>query len=124
MYAGSAVVAIKSGGPKETVLDGITGILVDMMPGESCEKLAGAIGELLVDPIKAIGMGKRGHEYVKEKFGLGPFRQEWKRLVEEEGIVRGQRRKEVSGGGISVIYRIGIFLMVLIAWWYYSASQS
>jgi Glycosyltransferase len=92
MYAGSAVVAMKSGGPEETVKDGITGILVDMTPKDTCEKLANAIRSLLEDPKIAIDMGKCGHEHVKKHFGLDPFRQEWSRLVLQEAVPRGKER--------------------------------
>jgi glycosyltransferase involved in cell wall biosynthesis len=92
MYAGSAVVAMKSGGPEETVQDGVTGILVDMTPEDTCEKLKIAICSILQDPKKAIEMGKCGHNYVKNKFGLVPFRQEWTRLVLQEAIPRGKER--------------------------------
>ena len=113
MYAGSAVVAIKSGGPKETVLDGVTGILVDMIPGDSCEKLADAIGELLNDPAKAIEMGKRGHEHVKEKFGLKPFQREWKRLV-LAAIPRGHKRQESASRRVSLFFT---YAFLLLAWY-------
>ena len=92
MYAGSAVVAMKSGGPEETVQDGITGILVDMTPKDTCEKLTNAIRSLLDNPKRAIEMGKCGHEHVKNKFGMDPFRQEWSRLVLNEAIPRGKER--------------------------------
>ena len=46
MYAGSAVVAIKSGGPKETIVDGVTGILVDIADGKTSDNMKIAIKTL------------------------------------------------------------------------------
>jgi hypothetical protein len=116
MYAGSAVVAMRSGGPKETILDGVTGVLVDMKLGDNCDALAIAIKDLLDDPKKAIKIGERGHDHVKEKFGLEPFRKEWKRLVLDEGIPRGQRRlKDRSGLGRVMFFMT--YAVILAAWY-------
>ena len=114
MYAGSAVVAIKSGGPKESVLDGVTGILVDMKSGNSSDSLAKAMKQLLDDPSKAIEMGKRGHEHVKEHFGLDPFRREWKRLVVDEGIPRGHQREVNSSNRMALVLS---YAVLLLAWY-------
>lgn len=94
MYAGSAVVAGNSGGPIETIINGQTGILVDMKPGDSSssQNLAGAIRELLENPKRAIKMGRAGHLYVKEKFGLEPFRRQWKHILLHGAIPKGKHR--------------------------------
>jgi glycosyltransferase involved in cell wall biosynthesis len=130
MYAGSAVVAMKSGGPEETVQDGITGILVDMTPNDTCEKLANAICSLLDDPKKAIEMGKCGHEHVKKNFGMDPFRQEWSRLVLHEAIPRGKERLRNVHDSIrtSTIFWwcLGLFLAFCVWWlrWIMASSQA
>lgn len=118
MYAGSAVVAMKSGGPEETVQDGITGILVDVTSSEdTCEKLKNAICSLLKDPKKAIEMGKCGHAHVKHKFGLVPFQQEWSRLVRQEAIPRGKQRLQ---GRKAKGYEIGSHeIMSFRSWWWW-----
>lgn len=114
MYAGSAVVAIKSGGPKETIVDGVTGILVDIADGKTSDNMKIAIKTLLDDPMKAIDMGKRGHDHVKEHFGLEPFRREWKRLVVDEGMPRGRLRQEHSSRRMILILS---YCVLLLAWY-------
>jgi len=116
MYAGSAVVAMRSGGPTETILDGVTGVLVDMKLGDNCDALSIAIKDLLDDPKKAIKMGERGHDHVKEKFGLEPFRKEWKRLVLDEGIPRGQRRMK-DRSGLDRVILFMTYAVILAAWY-------
>jgi hypothetical protein len=54
----------------------------------SSNGLSAAIKQLLDDPSKTIAMRKWGHEHVKERFGLEPFRREWKKLVLDEDIPR------------------------------------
>ena len=78
MYAGSAVVALKSGGAMEMVVHGETGILVDLEGDGAGEEgalaghvvLAGVILRLVRNPEEAIEMGRKGHEHVKKNFGL------------------------------------------------------
>ena len=79
MYAGSPVIAVNSGGPKETVVDCVTGRLVMNSP----HAFAGAIYEMIVDPKKAREMGRRGHERVKSRFGMDRFRSEWLAVIED-----------------------------------------
>ncbi len=114
MYAGSAVIAMNSGGPKETVVDGVTGILVDLKPGDDCTKLADAIQELLSDSQKAINMGKKGHEHVKQKFGMVPFQRQWKNIVQDQAIPRGLKRKQGPRGFISPMHIL--MLITIIVW--------
>lgn len=65
MAAGKAVVASNSGGVKEIVLDGETGMLVE--PGDS-EGFAGAIQTLVADPERRKTMGVRGRERALQHF--------------------------------------------------------
>ena len=58
------VVAVAEGGPRYTVRDGETGLLV---PAEETE-LAGAISSLLGDTARAQEMGRRGREWVRASF--------------------------------------------------------
>ena len=63
---GLPVVVGRSGGAPETVLDGVTGHVVDpAVPAE----LAGRIAELLSDPVRAAAMGRAGRELVVQRFG-------------------------------------------------------
>jgi len=126
MFAGSAVIAMKSGGPKETVLDGVTGILVDVnvdagdckVSGDGgCDKLAKAMEELLLDPHKAIRMGKSGHEHIKNKFGIEPFRKEWKKIVEEQAIPQGKKRRQQQLQQRGISFGHLAMLVALIAWY-------
>ena len=69
MYAGSPVLAVASGGPLETVLDGKTGFLCEA----TGRGFAEAMLRLLRKPESKEEMGRAGHEHVKEKFGLDAF---------------------------------------------------
>ena len=79
MYAGTPVVAVRSGGPMETVIDGTTGRL--------CEPTAQAFGEALLelirDPAKATAMGRAGQRHVEATFGTKRLAREFQALLEE-----------------------------------------
>jgi glycosyltransferase involved in cell wall biosynthesis len=98
MYAGSAIVALNSGGPKETVQDGSTGYLVDLKPGDAFEYLETAIENIIANPLKAIEMGIKGHEHVKSKFGIKTFQSQWSLLIMDaraNGKIRLKKRSKV-----------------------------
>jgi phosphatidyl-myo-inositol dimannoside synthase len=59
--SGLPVVAGDSGGAPETVLDGITGNVVD---GRDLDRIADAVATLLADPILASEMGEAGRRWV------------------------------------------------------------
>jgi phosphatidylinositol alpha-1,6-mannosyltransferase len=63
--SGRPVIAGKSGGSDEAVLDGQTGYLVD---GESAEQIADAILKLLLDENLANRLGRNGKKRVEEEF--------------------------------------------------------
>lgn len=63
--SGLPVVAGRSGGAPETVLDGHTGRVVD---GGDVTQLAGAVGELLADPDLAARMGAAGQDWVNTQW--------------------------------------------------------
>ncbi|MBM2803540.1 MAG: hypothetical protein HW419_1433 [Deltaproteobacteria bacterium] len=67
MAAGKAVIATKVGGLAESVVDGVTGILV---PPRDSEALAGAIAKIGKQPELAAAMGQRGRARVLEHFTL------------------------------------------------------
>jgi alpha-1,3/alpha-1,6-mannosyltransferase len=79
MYAGTPVVAVHSGGPTETVRDGVTGFLRESTP----EAFGQALQEFIQTPTLATQMGKAGRDHVEDKFGTRRFRDEWKVLVKE-----------------------------------------
>ncbi len=67
MAVGRAVVATRTGGIPEVVIDGQTGLLVERndAPG-----LAAAIDALLLDPARRRDMGQAGRQVVEEKFAM------------------------------------------------------
>ena len=64
-YFGKPVIAGKSGGVFDAVIDGVTGLLVDP---ESPEEIANAIIELLENPELARKLGEQGRKRVLEEF--------------------------------------------------------
>ncbi len=118
MDAGVPVVAIRSGGPMETVVDGVTGYLVDYSEAESEEETADgggalnngnsttsksynknktvkgyadAIAKIISNPKDAILMGRNGRKRVDEIFGMEIFRKQWWDLL-LEAQKRGKKR--------------------------------
>lgn len=70
MSHGTPVIAINSGGPRETVLDGITGYLCEPTPAAICEKLL-----LLKDmgTAERSRMRSQAMEHVRRNFTLETF---------------------------------------------------
>jgi alpha-1,3/alpha-1,6-mannosyltransferase len=97
MYAGRPVIAVKSGGPMETVVDGKTGFLCDKTPKAFCE----ALTKLVKNPALSTTLGKAGHEHVKLKFGLERFQKHWAQLVDDT-IEAGKVRRMNQRGGYMV----------------------
>ncbi|HTI77997.1 MAG TPA: glycosyltransferase family 4 protein [Mycobacterium sp.] len=62
---GVPVVAGRSGGAPETVVDGETGVVVD---GWDVGAIAASVGDLLADPDKAARMGEAGRRWVVENW--------------------------------------------------------
>jgi glycosyltransferase involved in cell wall biosynthesis len=65
MSCGRPVVGAAVGGLLDTVVDGVTGVLV---PPKDPERLAGALKELLEDPVLRRRMGRAGMARVAEKY--------------------------------------------------------
>ncbi len=80
MAAGKPVVATRTGGIPEAVIDGETGLLVP--PGDP-SALAAALLSLLRDPDRAIAMGIAGRRRVLERFPIGKMVGEVEQLYEE-----------------------------------------
>ncbi len=62
MSCGTPVIAVKEGGPRESVIDGQTGFLVDRVPDE----FASCLCRLLQDSILRKELGENGVNYVRE----------------------------------------------------------
>jgi phosphatidylinositol alpha-1,6-mannosyltransferase len=62
---GLPVVAGRSGGAPETVLDGVTGTVVD---GREVGQIADVVGALLADPAQATKVGLAGREWVSQNW--------------------------------------------------------
>lgn len=62
---GLPVVAGRSGGSTDAVIDGETGVLVD---GSDVSEVAAAVADLLLDPNRAAAWGARGREWVTEQW--------------------------------------------------------
>jgi starch synthase len=82
MACGAAVVATRTGGIPEVVLDGETGLLVPLEIGDPATRepvdpaafaadLAAAVNELLADPARAEAFGRAGRERVLRSFSWG-----------------------------------------------------
>lgn len=61
---GTPVVAVPEGGVRETVIDGINGLLVPGYP----DRLAEALGRLVADPAFAERLGRQGRALVRERW--------------------------------------------------------
>jgi alpha-1,3/alpha-1,6-mannosyltransferase len=69
MAAARPVVAVNSGGPRETIRHGETGLLCEPTP----ESFAAALCPLVADPVTAQRMGRAGREHVARHFSLADF---------------------------------------------------
>ncbi len=69
MYAGTPVIAVSSGGPLETVIDGKTGFLCENAPNAFAIDML----KFITDPKLASSMSDTCHSHVVKKFGLEKF---------------------------------------------------
>ncbi|KAJ3286309.1 Alpha-1,3-mannosyltransferase-like protein [Rhizoclosmatium sp. JEL0117] len=69
MYAGLPVIAVNSGGPLESIIDGVTGYLRNPEPSEFAE----ALSILVKSPSKKSAIGAAGKKRVLDKFTLDAF---------------------------------------------------
>jgi glycosyltransferase involved in cell wall biosynthesis len=78
MAAGKAVVSIRAGGPRDTVIEGVTGVFVD---GQSVEALIDGIERL--DRLSFDPAAIRAHA---EEFDVSVFRRRWRELFARYGV--------------------------------------
>ena len=88
MAAGRPVIAADSGGPLETVVDGVTGFLRP----PTAEAFADALRVLVEDPARADQMGAAGRERVVERFSLEAFGERLEAVVRSAGLSARRRR--------------------------------
>ncbi|KAJ3058039.1 Alpha-1,3-mannosyltransferase-like protein [Rhizoclosmatium hyalinum] len=69
MYAGLPVIAVNSGGPLESIIDGVAGYLRNPEPSEFAE----ALSILVKSPSKKSAIGAAGKKRVLDKFTLDAF---------------------------------------------------
>jgi alpha-1,3/alpha-1,6-mannosyltransferase len=87
MAAGRPVVAVRNGGPAETIRDGETGFLCEPAPAA----FAAALARLIGDPERARRMGTAGREHVARHFSRAAFGARF------DAVVRAVARAERSG---------------------------
>jgi glycosyltransferase involved in cell wall biosynthesis len=80
---GVPVVTTDVPGCRETVIEGMTGLLV---PPKDSEALANAISELLENPDLRKSMGRRGRQMVEEKFDIRSITEQYLDVYRELGI--------------------------------------
>mmetsp|Transcript_10453 Transcript_10453/g.13830 ORF Transcript_10453/g.13830 Transcript_10453/m.13830 type:complete len:484 (+) Transcript_10453:153-1604(+) len=90
MYCKTPVVAVNTGGPTETVLDGQTGFLCDPTPQAFGKALLTLIRQ---DPQLTADMGQAGRQHVLRTFGQERMVEEWNTLVNET-VQKGKKRQE------------------------------
>lgn len=94
MAAGTPVVCCRSGGPKETVLDGTTGYLCD----PPTDKTFGEALKILIgDPALVERMGAEAKKHAKTTFGMERLKKEWKEFV-TTAVDKGKKRVAERGG--------------------------
>ncbi|EAR97317.1 alpha-1,3-mannosyltransferase ALG2 (macronuclear) [Tetrahymena thermophila SB210] len=79
MYMKRPVLACNSGGPKESVVDGETGFLLQSNPSDWSKKM----DWIAKNPSKAAEMGQNGRKRAIEKFGLEAFAESIDKSVRE-----------------------------------------
>ena len=128
MDAGVPVVAINSGGPMETIVNGVTGYLVDYSSVDSNTRenptvkgFAEAINKLLSNPSESKMIGQRGRERVDKEFGMEIFRKQWWELLTEaqhRGLERSKRYPRIGWTVIRMMCDLGwIVPFALVVRW-------
>ena len=72
------VIAGKSGGAPDAVIDGVTGVVVD---GQNNEQIAQAVIELLADPAKGRQMGSMGRQWIIDNWRWEIWSQKFEELL-------------------------------------------
>lgn len=110
MAAGTPVVAVNSGGPKETVIHGMTGFLCDATP----QAFYKALLQYVQDPSLADKMGMAGRQHVLKQFSQERFQQEWSGLT-TEAVETGRRRLRQSKQSYAVYKGLFVVMEAMVA---------
>lgn len=97
----TAVIAVASGGPLETVVHGKTGMLCDQTP----ESFGRAILQFIEDPDLAIAMGKNASEHVKTNFSRKSMDL---KLAELMTLVVDRKRTQVYGFFTRLVFLLAL----------------
>jgi glycosyltransferase involved in cell wall biosynthesis len=79
MAMGKCVVATKTEGQTDTIVDGVTGVYVP--PGDP-QALRRAISDLLANPARAREIGRAARQFIEQEAGLDVFVERMKRALE------------------------------------------
>ena len=101
MYAGTPVLAVNSGGPMETIVDGKTGFLRPPTPQEFGEALL----EWIRDPSKATAMGEEGKRHVEARFGTQRRATEFQAL-----LLKCQTHQRQNRPNYVLWVRVGVYM--------------
>jgi alpha-1,3/alpha-1,6-mannosyltransferase len=80
MAAGRPVVVANTGGPAETVVDGVTGLVRP----PTAQDFAGALAQLIRDPAAARRMGQAGRAHVRAHFSRDAFGARLERVIDQQ----------------------------------------
>jgi phosphatidylinositol alpha-1,6-mannosyltransferase len=94
---GKAVVAGRSGGVADAVVDGVTGLLVDPLASEA---VAEGLGRLLSDPELAVRLGRQGRERVVAQFTWDRVASQVQQILDT--VTRGDGSTRVDSPGLGV----------------------
>ncbi|KAJ2897935.1 Alpha-1,3-mannosyltransferase-like protein [Coemansia aciculifera] len=113
MYMRVPVVAVNSGGPRETIQHGVTGYLCE----PTADEFAAAISKLLsMKDDRWQAMGDAGHDRVKITFGLDSFGAKLEQLI--VGMLQRPTRASVVLGVLMTLFIIcTVGLTLLLTWW-------
>jgi alpha-1,3/alpha-1,6-mannosyltransferase len=111
MYLQCPVIAANSGGPLETIADGVTGYLCDAAPDKFCD----AMSRFVTDENLHKKLGSAGKQRVLEKFSFLQFTQQLCGIVED---LAQDKSHNISPLWILTIISIIFIVFVTIFTWY------
>ena len=111
MYCRTPVLAVDSGGPRETVVDGVTGWLRE----PTSEAFAAALGDVLLHKDHLGLVGDAGRRRVEEHFSFGAFASNLDRALVD--VVRARHEGQGKGfswlTGLAVAFHFSLAMCVL-----------